>query len=366
MLGDTSLVAYFDVREQDQDWTSWRVRLYDAATKTEQTSTTLPRSELVAPCGAVREFCRSFGVADGWALDPDKEYFVTIAAIYGDGREVVSDDSPNARPRKTIMPPSIPASQAAGCACGTALSMTHARQAVRGDGVNTATGAYSRVEPDLSMASFGVPFASTRVYSSANPSAGPFGPGWAWSYGMRVTGSEDGAVVRADDGAEVLYRLEDGKYVRPPGVRSTLRKTDDGWTLTTLRQFRYHFNEQGRLTSIRDPRGIGVTLDHTDTGITITDPSGRKVEVRISGGLIRDILLPDQRKVQYEYDEAGRLTSYKDARARQWRYGYSASGLLTEVEDPQPNRVVLTRNEYNDAGRVARQLDALGNATTFE
>jgi YD repeat-containing protein len=56
----------------------------------------------------------------------------------------------------------------------------------------------------------------------------------------------------------------------------------------------------------------------------------------------------------------------KDARARQWRYGYSANGLLTEVEDPQPNRVVLLRNEYNDAGRVVRQRDALGNTTTFE
>ena len=366
VLGDTSLVAYFDVRDQDPAWSSWTVRLYDAASRTEQASTTLPRSELVASCGAVREFCRSFGVGDGWVLDPAKDYFITVAAVFDDGREVVSDASPAARPRSTIVPPPIPARQAAGCGCGTALGMTQARQAVRGDGVNTATGAFARVEQDLSMASFGVPFASARVYSSANAAVGPFGPGWAWSYGMRVTPSEEGAVVRADDGAEALYRLVDGAYARPAGLRSTLRRAGEGWELVTLRQTGYSFDAQGRLVSIRNPRGIGVTLAYTPAGITITDPSGRKVEVRVSGGLVRDILLPDQRKVQYEYDAAGRLTVYKDARARQWRYGYSPAGLLTEVEDPQPNRVVLIRNEYNDAGRVVRQVDALGNATTFE
>ncbi|HEX5542621.1 MAG TPA: polymorphic toxin-type HINT domain-containing protein [Micromonospora sp.] len=365
VLGDTSLVAYFDVRDEDPAWTSWEVRLYDVESKTEQASTLLPRSALQAECGGASEYCRSFGVADGWVLDAAKEYFITIAAFFEDGREEESAASAEAKPRTTVTPPSIPASQAAGCGCGTALGMD-VRQAVRGIGVNTATGAFSRVEPDVSMASFGIPFASTRVYSSANPSAGPFGPGWAWSYGMRVTGSEEGAVVRADDGAEVLYRLEDGAYVRPPGVRSKLRKTDDGWELVTLRQIVYAFDAQGRLVAIRDPRGVGVSLAYTSAGITITDPSDRVVEVRISGGLIRSILLPDQRKVQYEYDGQGRLTVYKDARSRQWRYTYSAAGLLTEVIDPQPDRVVLFRTEYNSAGRVVRQTDAIGKVTRFE
>jgi RHS repeat-associated protein len=367
VLGDTSLVAYFDVRADGPAWSSWKARLYDAVTQTEQASVVLPRSDL-SPCSAVRQFCQSFGSAQGWVLDTTKDYFITVAAVLdGSGGEIVSAPSTVAKPRQTIVPPPIPAAQASGCGCGTALGMTAARQALRGDGVNTATGAFTRVETDLTMASFGVPFASARVYSSANAAVpGPFGPGWAWSYGMRVTESPEGAVVRADDGAEVLYRLVDGAYVRPAGVRSNLRRAGAGWELVTVSQLVYGFDGQGRLASIRTPRGVGTTLAYTATGITITDPSGRAVAVHISGGLIRDILLPDQRKVQYEYDTAGRLATYKDPRARQWRYRYDAANRLTELEDPQPLRVVLARNEYDGAGRMARQIDAMGNATRFE
>jgi len=70
--------------------------------------------------------------------------------------------------------------------------------------------------------------------------------------------------------------------------------------------------------------------------------------------------------VAYEYDTAGRLTVYKDARARQWRYTYSPANQMTEPIDPQPNRVVLARNEYGADGRVAKQIDAMGNETRFE
>lgn len=364
-LGDTSLVGYFDVRDEP-GWSSWRVRAFDAASGIEQASTVLPRSELGAGCSAVRQFCRSLGTAEGWALDPAKEYFIDITAVFDDGREVVSAPSPKAKPRTTIVPPPIPAGQAVGCGCGAALALTAARQALRGDGVNTGTGAFTRVEPDLSMASFGVPFASGRVYSSANTSSGLFGPGWAWSYGMRVTATEQGAVVRADDGAEALFRLVDGAFVRPVGVRSNLRRAGEGWELVRIDQVVYAFDGQGRLVSVRSPRGVGVTLVYTAGGITITDASGRAVQVRISGGLIRDILLPDQRKVQYEYDPAGRLVIYKDARARQWRYGYNAAGLLSEIQDPQPIRIVLARNEYDASGRVVRQMDAVGNTTRFD
>jgi len=157
-----------DVPKDDpRPWQSWRVRVFEAQNGTEQASTTLPRSDLNVPCGAVRQFCRSFGAADGWVLSPDKEYFVTIAAVLDAGGELVSAPSTNSRPRTTELPDPVPVEQVSGCGCGTALSSTGARPAFRGDGVNTATGAFSRLEPDLSMASFGVSFASNRVYFAA-------------------------------------------------------------------------------------------------------------------------------------------------------------------------------------------------------
>ena len=48
--------------------------------------------------------------------------------------------------------------------------------------------------------------------------------------------ADDSATVRGEDGAEAFYRLENGAYVRPPGVRSTLRRAGDGWELVTPSQ----------------------------------------------------------------------------------------------------------------------------------
>ncbi|MEQ7125102.1 RHS repeat-associated core domain-containing protein [Actinopolymorpha sp. B11F2] len=372
VLGDTSLLAYFNV-DEDAPWTSWRVTLFDAESQTEQASTSLTRDDLrQSGCAAQRDYCRSFGASDGWDLDPAKRYFLTFTAVFPD-REVPSVPTQRANPRRTILPPPIPDRQAAGCGCGNALGMTDARQAVRGVGVNTATGAFSRVEQDLAMASFGVPFVSTRIYSSANPANGLFGSGWAWSYGMQVAASDRGALVRADDGAIVEYRLADGRYQRPAGVRSTLRKTDAGWTLVTPEQISYDFDGQGRLTSIHNARQVGVRLAYTAQGVEITDASGRQAEARIEDGLIRRISLPDRRNVEFAYDRRSRLVAVEDARGHVWRYHYSAAGLLTEVVEPETDEghdeddggVVAIRNEYSASGRVIRQVDAQGHRTTF-
>ena len=368
VLGETSLVGYFDV-DEDRPWRAWRVTAYDAESHSEQASTSLTRADLErSRCGALREYCRSFGALDGWDLDPARRYFVIVTALFSD-LSVESPPSYRAKPRTTITPPPIAAKQAAGCSCGNALGMTAAGQAVRGVGVNTATGAFARVEQDLGMASFGVPFASKRVYSSANPAAGPFGPGWAWSYGMRVVASDRGAAVRADDGAEALFRRVNGGYVRPAGLRSTLRKTGTGWSLVTPEQISYAFDQRGRLTSVLTARDVGVRLAYTEDGVEITDASGRVAEVRVKDGLIRKIRLPDERNVEFFYDEASRLVAVEDPRDQVWRYRYSTAGLLTEVVEPKTDRrddrVVAVRNEYGPRGRVLRQWDGAGDQTQF-
>ncbi|MEV7006698.1 RHS repeat-associated core domain-containing protein [Streptosporangium sp. NPDC051022] len=365
VLGDTSLVTYFNTGQADPSWTAVRVRLYDAESQTEQTSTLVTRPDLQRSyCGGAGDLCRSFGSADGWTLETGRPYFVTVAAVYDDGHEVVSAPSDHSQARQTVDPPPIPNEQASGCGCGNALALTAANQASRALGVNTGTGAYVRTERDLAMASYGPQFVTARTYSSMNRGAGPLGPGWAWSYDMRVTVGEDGvAVVRAEDGAQARYApLDDGKYKRPPGVRSTLRKTDGGWELTTPRQVRYGFDGQGRLVSIHNARGVGVKLAYEGLGVNITDASGRVASVRIEGGLIREIKLPDGRNVNYFYT-GGLLSSVLDARGFTWKYIYHANTLLSQVVDP--HRVTIVSNDYGPDGRVIAQRDGLGKQTTF-
>src|SRR6185369_2958203 len=145
---------------------------------------------------------------------------------YPDGSTETSASSNNARPRTLGDSPAIPAAQAAGCACANALGRSTSGQQLRGKGVNTGTGAFTRIESDLGMASFAVPFTLSRVYSSSNTSSGLFGNGWASTLDLKVTATDAGATVRAEDGAQADFaKQSDGSYKRPAGVRSTLKKT---------------------------------------------------------------------------------------------------------------------------------------------
>ncbi|WP_284044627.1 RHS repeat-associated core domain-containing protein [Actinoplanes sp. M2I2] len=361
VVGDTSLVAYFNVK--DDAFESWRVDLYDTGSPTKQESVVLGRDKLGNDgCGDLRRYCKSLGAAEGWQLDAARSYFVTITAIYPDG-EVPSANSENAQPRTTIDPPAIPDRQAAGCGCSAALGMTSAGQAVRATGVNTGTGAFTLSEGDLSMASFGVPFESGRAYSSLNTGASALGPGWAWGLDLKVTATAGGVLVRAEDGSDTVFRADGDGYARPPGVRSTLTRAGAGWALTTRNNIVFTFDAQGRLVSVLNPRQAGLRLAHTDTGITVTDASGRKATVKLVAGLIESITLPDGRRTQYSYTN-GLLTKVRDAAGQDWQYRYSAARLLTQVIDPR--KVVTVTNEYGETGRVTRQLDALGAPTKFE
>jgi RHS repeat-associated protein len=361
VIGDTSLVTYFNLRDETFD--AWRVDLYDTGSQTKQESVVLGRDKLGNDgCGNLRRYCKSLGADEGWQLDATRNYFVTITALYPDG-EVPSANSDNAQPRVTVDPPAIPDRQAAGCGCSSALGMTGASQAVRAAGVNTGTGAFTRTETDLAMGSFGIPFSSARAYSSLNTGASAFGPGWAWVYDMKVTATDGGALVRAEDGSDTLFKADGSGYVRPPGVRSTLRRAGAGWELATRGNIVFTFDAQGRLVSILNPRQVGLRFAHTDTSITVTDQSGHQAVAKLAGGLIESLALPDGRRTQFFYT-GGLLTRVRDASGEDWQYKYDAARLLTQVIDPR--KVVALTNAYDTAGRVVRQADALGAATTFE
>ncbi|MDG4831587.1 HYD1 signature containing ADP-ribosyltransferase family protein [Solwaraspora sp. WMMD1047] len=371
LLGDTSLVAYFDGdvdRGNPDSWAQWWATVTDVESGQEQRSVVLGQSDL-AECRSPRRFCRSFGAADGWVLAPDRRYTVVITVGQPDGSEVVSPPSNEAAPRATPAPPAIPAAQAAGCGCPTVLGPTLTGQAVRGAGVNTATGAFSRTEPDLVMPSAGIAFNAVRYYSSANPTAGMFGTGWSWSYDARIVADEGGSVrVRAEDGSEAVYRRTgDGSYDPPAGIRAKLTAvTGGGWQLVPPDQRRLRFDAQGRLISITNARGLGLTLTYDTTGLLtrITDASNRVVTIehRTDLRLIRKITLPDNRSVQFDYD-AGRLGKVQDPRGFNTSYQYDGAGRLTSITDARGNTAI--RNSYDAAGRVTTQTDPEGGQTTF-
>jgi RHS repeat-associated protein len=369
LLGDTSLVVYFDAEVADGDpasWARWWATVRDVESGTEQRSADLGRADL-SRCAFPAEFCRSFGAADGWVLDPARRYTVTITVAAPEG-ELSSAESKPAQPRTVVNPPAVPASQAVGCGCATVLGTTVRAQAFRGQMVNTGTGTYQRVEQDFAMPSYGIPFRLARYYSSGNTAQGMFGTGWSSSYDVSIVTADGGAArVRAEDGSEAVYTGgADGTYEAPAGVRARLTRVADGWQLVPPDRRVLRFDADGRLISVKNARGHGVTLAYTAQGVIdrITDAGGRVVdfEARADLRLVTKVTMPDGRVVQFDY-ENNRLLKVQDARRYTTTYGYDAAGRLATVVDARGARQLL--NEYDAAGRVGRQTDAENAVTTF-
>ncbi|WP_328471701.1 polymorphic toxin-type HINT domain-containing protein [Actinoplanes sp. NBC_00393] len=370
LLGDTSLVVYWDAEVNEGDpnsWGRWFATVTDAESGAEQRSAELAQKDL-SRCYSPALLCRSFGAADGWVLDPARTYTVTVTEIAADGTELTSAASAPAKPRKIDDVPAVPAGQAAGCGCATVLGSTVVAQALRGATVNTATGAYLRVERDFALPSYGIPFNHSRYYSSGNTATGMFGAGWSSSYDIRVIAADNGAArVRAEDGSEAVYTTnEDGSYQPPAGVRARLTKIDGGWQLVPPDRRVLRFNADGQLQSIKNARGHGVTLGYNTAGVlsTVTDASGRvaRFESRADLRLITKITLPDGRSTQFDYQD-GRLLKVQDPRNYVTSYGYDAAGRLAEITDARGAKLI--RNTYDAAGRVAEQLDPEGGKTSF-
>ncbi|SNY53633.1 polymorphic toxin-type HINT domain-containing protein [Paractinoplanes atraurantiacus] len=368
-LGDTSLVVYFDAQVADGDptsWARWWATVRDVEAGTEQRSTDQGRADL-SRCSYPATFCRTFGAAEGWVLDPARKYTVTITVAAAEG-ELSSAESAPAQPRTVVNPPAVPASQAVGCGCATVLGGTVRAQAFRGQMVNTGTGTFQRVEQDFGMPSYGIPFRLARYYSSGNTAPGMFGPGWSSTYDIRIVSADGGAArVRAEDGSEAVYTGgADGSYEAPAGVRARLTKVDGGWQLVPPDKRVLRFDAEGKLISIKNARGHGVTLAYTAQGVIdkVTDASGRVVDfdARADLRLVTKVTMPDNRVVQFDY-EGTRLLKVQDARRYTTTYGYDAAGRLATVVDARGNRQVF--NEYDAAGRVGRQTDAENAVTTF-
>jgi YD repeat-containing protein len=235
------------------------------------------------------------------------------------------------------------------------------------DPVNSASGAYTSVAVDLSLPGAGIPFSFTRNYTSADATSGRLGRGWSDSYSASLKVQANGDVVlHGEDGQQVSYaRQPDGSFVGAPGALSTLSAVTGGYDLVRADQVKYHFDSNGRLLSMRDRNGQGVTLAYDTAGnlATVTDAAGR-VATFTSGpdGTLGNITLPDGRSVSYGYT-AGRLTSVTDPLGKTTTFTYDSAGrMATEVD--QNNHTVVA-NVYDSAGRVSQQTDARGNTTTF-
>ena len=134
-------------------------------------------------------------------------------------------------------------------------------QGYAGDPINTRTGAFDILVPDLSMITAAGPLIFQRTYSSAATElhTSNLGPGWTHNHDTRLIfpddpGGEENSIWRKAHTAN-LYRfiiVGNGTFEAYPGVLATLVRNSGpprSYTLTNRAQETYTFDEDGVLLS---------------------------------------------------------------------------------------------------------------------
>lgn len=140
-----------------------------------------------------------------------------------------------------------------------------------------------------------------------------------------------------DLGDPINYKLttEDGVEIylnKKKGVYKIVDKNDNE---ITVDKDGYHS---------KDGKSITFKRDDKNRIITATDPAGKEI--------------------QYGYDKNGDLTTVTDAADRTVTFAYDKKHNLMSITDPMG--VAVSRNEYDDDGRLIATIDADGNRIEYD
>jgi RHS repeat-associated protein len=235
--------------------------------------------------------------------------------------------------------------------------------------VNTAVGSFYSQHQDIYVPAPGLPFDFIRTYNSvAAQFDGPFGFGWTHKYNLHLQVVDDlllhGVVVTFEDGRTANFEVNGSGFVSPPGDQNTLAREGSGYVLTTPRQVKYFFNENGKLTSIQDSNGNTMQFSYSGDHLAqITDTAGRVYSVEYNGDHISKIGDVLGRSYEFTYDADGNLKTYSNPEDGLIQYTYNAEHWLLTITDP--NDHVFVNNTYDDRGRIIEQRDASNSLSTI-
>jgi RHS repeat-associated protein len=182
-----------------------------------------------------------------------------------------------------------------------------------------------------------------RAYRSRTLGFTTLGVGWDAGIFKRLRALPNGDVEYRDGSGEVfLYKRAGADYTTPKGYFARLSKTDSGWVLTDQKLRQTYFDDYGRLIREGDefytPDGKGNQIvyvyDAKGRLDSVVDPVDRVSRFHYHDlpnqkeGFLKDVedWRSPSRKLQYDYDTAGHLTSVKLPEFR------SLLGALTQPE----------------------------------
>jgi RHS repeat-associated protein len=286
-------------------------------------------------------------------------------------------------------------------------------------------GLFSLAFTDMSINLPGMDLSVNRAYDSRDKLQGDFGYGWkldlrsvklsesrspgddwevqyvggipgSWKFGSAyshtISIAIPGGRTQVFDAVPVFNNQFDPTYgdmtfVAKPGIYSTLTPLDCSTEFVVMGSALYDLNGDFQQTWNPDryrltfADGTAYDIDQAEGGVVHTsDNNNNSIDitesaVRHSTGktisIIRDMLHRitairdiDGRSVTYTYDPHGNLAKVTDLNGNITRFKYAPNHYLTEIIDPRGVRAV--RTEYDDNGRMVRQINAEGDTMRFD
>jgi RHS repeat-associated protein len=267
----------------------------------------------------------------------------------------------------SLRTPSIPLAQLPGAgAPGVSSPFGVSTSSTAGDPVNTANGAFYLDRVDATLPGPGRALALARSYSSDLTRAGVLGRGWVtpWDSSIAKSATGDSVTLTTATGAQYVYTRNGTDWQAPPGGRSRLLDTASGYQVIDRDGTRWNFNTAGRIYSITNARGQGVTMPTRNSSgwpTTLRDSMGRQASIAWSGPRITSITMPGDLTYTFEYTN-GFLTKVTAPSGRSETYGVDSAGRITSVVEGTTTRIT---NRYDSTGRVVGQSVFGAGSYTF-
>lgn len=126
--------------------------------------------------------------------------------------------------------------------------------------------------------------------------------------------------------------------------------TDD----LTGRVTEFTYNQDGHVTSMKDPSGSTATFAYTgDKLIRFTDPAGRQTEFNYDGNLLVGVEFPDSTSKSFQYDTNNQLLSETDQKGALTEYNYNEFGRLASIQ--KGNRITTIDDSYSKNQREGQE-----------
>ncbi|QUI20894.1 hypothetical protein HZI73_00585 [Vallitalea pronyensis] len=237
------------------------------------------------------------------------------------------------------------------------------------DPVNIITGNLYAHYTDLSILSMGSTLQASRYYNSLDDRETSLGKSWRFHYDSYIEQLPNSQNIRviypSGRGNLFLYDDTQDNYKSMPGVYDDLKKENDGTYVLTLRnKQQYLFGTDSKLHKIIDPNGNVTDLiyDNNKRLIKVDGGANTYLDIHYNQNNIQSINDSTGRSVTYDYNDMGMLEKVTDSTGESTQYAYEDNRIITIID--KKGHVVL-RNDYDDIGRVIKQIDGNGGIINY-